>query len=73
MNKTPRFLKEFAHYQISEARKLESLFPENTEIYEKVILTCQRVFRAYEKGFITINESMKLIASAFTDAAEGNT
>lgn len=70
MNKAPRFLIEYANYQIKEAENLEKAFPEKSRICHTAIRGCDRAVRSYELGYITIKEAMTLIMEAFSRAIE---
>lgn len=62
MNKIPRFMKEYASYQIKSMNKYD-LMAESVKAK-----ACQRITNAqsaYYRGLITVDEAMKIICECF--------
>ena len=59
MNKAPRFMIEYANFQI---RCLEHNKLMNDGIRNEIIRRIDRTVRMFERGFITVDEAMRLIS-----------
>ena len=59
MNKPYRFMIEYANYQI---KCLESNKEMNTGIRNELIRRIDRVIFDYKRGFITVDETMRLLS-----------
>ena len=59
MNKAPRFMIEYANYQL---RQLESNSAMNPGIKRELWRRIDQAVRQYERGYITVNECMRLLA-----------
>ena len=62
MNKAPRFMKEYAKYKTLNILRNELM---KEEFKNKGTKTIQGALRAYEKGMITVDETMNLINNCF--------
>lgn len=67
MNKIPRFMKEYANYQISSIQGYD-LMQEKFKTYG--IDNVRRVLRNFEKGLITVEEAMDNVTHVFRDLKE---
>lgn len=62
MNKLPRFLKEYANHKKQSITNNELM---QEKYKEKGVSNIDKALKAYEKGLITIDESMKMILDCF--------
>lgn len=67
MLKPPRFMKEYAAYQIKTIEKLMRQYPNQETAYKNGIETINRALNLYTRGFIIIDEAMRFIADPFQD------
>ena len=59
MNKAPRFMIEYANFQL---RKLESNSAMNPGIKRELRRRIGQAVRQYERGYITVDECVRLLA-----------
>ena len=64
MNKIPRFMKEYAKYQIDTMAE-NNLMGDVPKV--KATNKICKAQKAYENGMITVNEAMNMICNCFTD------
>lgn len=64
MNKIPRFMNEYAKYQIDTMAENDIMADEPKVKATNKICKAQKL---YECGLITVNEAMKMICDCFAD------
>lgn len=64
MNKIPRFMKEYASYQIKHMEVYVLMGEHVKEKARQKIIDAQSL---YSKGYITVDEAMKMIGECFKD------
>ena len=63
MNKAPRYMKEYANSIKKSAERYKKRFNhENDYPWNETIESAKRIVKNYERGFITENEAMRLLA-----------
>lgn len=67
MNKIPRFMKEYANYQIRSIQGYD-LMQEKFKIYG--VDSIKRTVRNFEKGLITVEEAMDSMTNVFKNFQE---
>lgn len=64
MNKIPRFMKEYANYQINMMAE-NNLMTDEAKV--KAANKICKVLKDYERGLITVDETMNNICHCFSD------
>ena len=63
MNKTPRYMKEYASSIKKSAEKYKKRFNhENDDPWNETIKSTEKIVKIYERGLITENEAMRMLA-----------
>ena len=63
MNKAPRYMKEYANSIKKSAERYKKRFNhENDYLWNETIESAEKIVRTFERGLITENETMKLLA-----------
>ena len=63
MNKAPRYMREYASSIKKSAEKYKKRFNhENDDPWNETIESAKKIVRTYERGFITENEAMQMLA-----------
>lgn len=63
MNKAPRYMREYASsIKKSAERYKKKLNHVNDDIWNETIESAEKIVRTFERGFITENEAMRLLA-----------
>lgn len=63
MNKAPRYMKEYASNIKKSAEAYKKRFNhENDEPWNETIESAEKIVKNYERGLITENEAMRLLA-----------
>lgn len=63
MNKVPRYMKEYASSIKKSAERYKKRFNhENDDPWNETIESAEKIVSTYERGLITENETMKLLA-----------
>ena len=63
MNKTPRYMREYASSIKKSAEKYKKRFNhENDDPWNETIESAEKIVRTFERGLITENEAMRLLA-----------
>ena len=61
---TQRFVKEYANFKLSRYKDLQKSFPQKSETIERDCIRIREVVNGWDRGLITVDEAMKLIAEA---------
>ena len=63
MNKAPRYMKEYASSIKKSAEQYKKRFNhENDDLWNETIKSTEKIVRTFERGLITENEAMRLLA-----------
>lgn len=59
-----RYMREYANDKIRDIRKLIKEYPQQKEDFLRMIDTVNKAVWLYERGYIIVDEAMRLIANA---------